>query len=100
GISLAGQVSVNSISTGTRAEILNQSTVTANNMTITAADKEGIFAVAGALAYGGKAGIGAAVSLNDIPDSGSHDVSADIQDSDVNAAGTIAIDAESDESIK
>jgi len=99
-VSLAGQVSVNSISTATHAEILSQSSVTDNNVTVTALDKGGIFTVAGALDYGGKVGIGAAVSLNSIPDSGSHDVTADVQDSDISAGGDVTVSAESQESIK
>ncbi|HEV3085369.1 MAG TPA: hypothetical protein VGY66_36785, partial [Gemmataceae bacterium] len=103
GINLAGQVSINSIGAATRAEILNQSSVTTGNtgnVSVTSTNKDGIFAVAGALASGGKAGIGAAVAVNSIPSSGQSDsVQANIQDSDVAAGGLINLDSESRQSI-
>ncbi|MBC2721360.1 MAG: hypothetical protein HGJ97_01595, partial [Desulfosporosinus sp.] len=94
-ISVAGQVSINSISNQTEASILNRSEIKAANITIKAVDSSRIFAIAGALAFGGKAGIGAAVALNKLPLSGRNAVTVSIQDSAVTASGNINLTASS-----
>ncbi|HEV8062517.1 MAG TPA: hypothetical protein VGP68_21740, partial [Gemmataceae bacterium] len=100
GISVAGQVSVNSMSATTEADIVDGSSVTANDVTLTATNSDSIFSIAGALAYGGKAGIGAAISLDFIPGPGDSEATdAFIQDSDIAASGTVQARADGDESI-
>ncbi|NLY70794.1 MAG: hypothetical protein GX076_03820, partial [Clostridiales bacterium] len=64
---VAGQVSINTIASEVIAAIFNQSEVRAKEIILTATDRTMIIAVAGAVSYGGKAGIGTAVALNDIP---------------------------------
>ncbi|KUG05437.1 hypothetical protein ASZ90_017119 [hydrocarbon metagenome] len=98
-VSVAGQVSINSISSATGASILNQSNIIASNVTLKASDSCQILAIAGALAYGGKGGIGAAVALNDIPLSGRNAVTSSIENSDVDASGYIDMDASSENQI-
>ena len=101
GIAVAGQVSINSIGISTLAEVLDQSSVSAGNVAVTATSSEQVFAIAGALAYGGRAGFGTSVSVNTIPGTGSNSVWALIQDSDVTAtgAGTLALTALSQETV-
>ena len=91
GIAIAGQVSLNSIGTTTLAETLDGSTIAAgsSNVTMTATNHNGIFAVAGALAYGGEAGIGAALATNGIDDT----AGAYFDASSVTSAGAVALSA-------
>ncbi len=100
GIAVAGQVSINNVGITTLAQVLDQSGVTANNVSATASSSESIFAVAGAVSFGGKAGIGAAVSLNNIPSSGQDSVWAGIQDSDVQAGGAINLQGQANQTIQ
>jgi hypothetical protein len=101
GISIAGQVSVNILSTTTQADIANQSSVTAANVEVTATSSNGIYAIAGAISYGSRAGVGASVGVNTIPFAGaSHFVRAYIEDSDVTATGTIDVTAVATDVIK
>lgn len=101
--SVAGQVSVNIISSLTEASLRDSRVGSfedkVRNITITASDRSSILAIAGALAYGGKAGIGAAVAWNQIKSIESPDkpgaVTAFIQDSDVNTTGDIKLLAQS-----
>jgi len=100
GIALAGQVSVNNVDTSTQAEIDNGSSVSANNVTVTATDTDSILAIAGAITYGTKAGFGASVSLNNIPDSGTPNLAyVSLQNSTVTAEGAIQITATAEETI-
>ncbi len=98
-VSVAGQVSINSISSATGASILNQSNIVASNVTLNATDSCKILAIAGALAYGGKGGVGAAVALNDIPLTDRNTVTSSIENSDVEASGYIDMDAASENQI-
>ena len=68
GIAVAGQVSINSNGMTTLAEILDYSSIAAknNDISLTATNNNKIFAIAGALSYGGEAGIGAALATNTI----------------------------------
>ena len=99
--SVAGQVSVNIISSLTQASVLNQSDIKAHDISIIATDNSSILAIAGALAYGGKAGIGSSVAWNQIKsvDTGNLDepgaLIASIQNSDVTALGDINLKADS-----
>ncbi len=100
GISIAGQVSVNTIATTTASDIDDGSSVTTNDVTLSSNDADSIFAIAGALAYGGKAGIGASISLNFIPFTGdTQSTLSYIQDSDVAATGSVQASSTGDESI-
>ncbi|HHV65531.1 MAG TPA: hypothetical protein GXX46_10735 [Peptococcaceae bacterium] len=95
---VAGQVSINTIASEVVAGIFNQANVTAKNITLTATDRTMIIAVAGALNYGGKAGIGAAIALNDIPIEAIGDqhnaVKAYIDNSTVNVSNALKLTAE------
>ncbi len=103
GCSVAGQVSVNLISSTVEASILKESAVRAGSIELIAKDSSSILAIAGALAYGGKAGIGAAVAWNEIyqkpagegDPTGTNAVLALIQDSDVISRLNIRLEAES-----
>ena len=66
GISVAGQVSYNTITTTTSAGVSDGSSITGGEVSVTADDQDKIFAVAGSLAFGGDAGIGAAPAYNTI----------------------------------
>ncbi|MCP3934385.1 MAG: hypothetical protein GY708_03325, partial [Actinomycetia bacterium] len=108
---LAGSVVFNQINSDATAQIRNQSdvTVTAStstdgNVTLSAHDDNTIIAVAGSIAVAtgstGKAsvGLGAALAVNVInSDDGT---AAVIEDSDVDAAGLITLDAQMDNDIK
>ena len=107
--SVAGQVSVNIISNLTEASIrdsvIGSLTNKAHNITINATDNSNILAIAGALAYGGKAGIGTSVAWNQIKSVDSDNsnspgvVAAYIKDSDINASGDIKLKADSTNNI-
>ena len=60
GYGVAGSVAINPIDTDTLAKILGGA-VTGSSLSIIAEDTTSIVAVAGAIAFGGKAGIGAGV---------------------------------------
>jgi len=65
GTGIAGSVGVNLIFGDTDAYVDSGSVITdATSVSITAKDTSSIIAVAGALAYGGKAGVGAGVAVN------------------------------------
>ena len=100
-ISIAGQVSINAIGSQTAASILNLSDISANDVKLFAKDNSLIFSIAGALAYGGKGGIGASIAFNDIPGllSERNYTIASIESSDVDAAGFLDMDAETKDKI-
>ena len=89
GISIAGQVSINSIGIRTTAEIMDNSVITAgtNDVTLTGTDNNYIFAISGSLAFGGRAGIGAAIATNTVNDT----AGATIDDSLVPSAGAVSL---------
>ncbi len=91
GIAIAGQVSDNNNGLTTLAEILDQSSVAAgsNNIALTATSNNKIFAIAGAVSYGGTAGIGAALATNSIGAT----AGAYIQGSNVTSAGSVGLNA-------
>ena len=88
---MAGQVSINTNGMTTLAEILDGSSIAAgsNDISLTATNNNKIFAVAGAVAYGGEAGIGAAVATNTIGAT----AGAYLDDSDVTSADDVSLDA-------
>jgi hypothetical protein len=99
--SLAGQLSENDLGTTTEADAANQSVVSAGSVSLSAQDTDSIFAVAGALAFGGKSGLGTAVSLNNLPGSGQgQTVRADLRNSDLHVTGQTQLDAEAHEGIR
>lgn len=65
GLGIAGQVGINTVNGTTLASIEN-SLVQAGSLTLTSSAANSIFAVAGAVQYGGKAGFGASVAVNRI----------------------------------
>jgi len=93
--SIAGQVSINTIGSQTAASIINLSDISANNVILMSKDNSLIFSIAGALAYGGKGGVGVSIAFNDVPALGGRNyTAATIEASDVKAAGFLDIDAE------
>ena len=102
GISLDGQASINTVDTSTGADIDDQSMVSASSVAVTANDTDTIFAIAGALSYGGKAGFGASFSDNTISPPGQKPLAtAFIANSAVTTtSGTIQIIAQGDESVE
>ena len=90
-------MSINTDDTSTSADIVDYSNVIAGDVIVSATDQDTIIAVAGALFYGGEAGIGASISLNTI----SPAASSSIENSDVTAlSGPIDVTASGDESIE
>ncbi|KPK01382.1 MAG: hypothetical protein AMK71_05800, partial [Nitrospira bacterium SG8_35_4] len=89
-VGIAGSVSNNEIISRTQSYIRNNSDIKSlNNAVLESADDSSILSVAGSLSYGGKAGIGASVSLNDIVKY----TDAYIENSDVDADGTVSVSA-------
>ena len=63
---VAGSVSVNAIDSVTRARLADGDIDAAGGVQVSADDRSSIHAVAGAVTYGGKAGVGAGLSINHI----------------------------------
>lgn len=63
---VAGSVSVNSIDSTTRARLADGAIDAVDGVTVSARDDSSIHAVAGAASFGGKAGVGAGLSINSI----------------------------------
>ncbi|NJN49216.1 MAG: hypothetical protein HC805_04810, partial [Alkalinema sp. RL_2_19] len=66
GIAIAGSVSINRITHSTQANITGGKTTIATNITLKAEDTSKIFAIGGAVGFGGKAGFGAGIAVNQI----------------------------------
>ncbi|MFM2430809.1 MAG: hypothetical protein RLZZ511_2022, partial [Cyanobacteriota bacterium] len=66
GYAVAGSVSINRITNRTEAYLSGGRLTIANQVAVNAKDESKIFAINGAIGVGGKAGIGAAVALNQI----------------------------------
>ncbi|WP_372656933.1 leukotoxin LktA family filamentous adhesin, partial [Hydrogenophaga sp.] len=92
---VAGSVSINDIGNQTQAYVVNTTLSGVNNASIRAYDHSGIQSVAGALAFGGKAGVGLSFALNKLHNK----TLAHVDDSDLEAAGTLNLSAETDNSI-
>ncbi len=96
GTGIAGSVGVNLISSDTDAYVDSGSVISnTTSASLTADDTSSIIAVSGALAYGGKAGVGAGVAVNYIDTSSK----AYVADSDITTSGPIILDAENDSDI-
>ncbi len=65
GYGIAGSVAVNTINSDTQSRVIGGA-ITGQGLHITASDQATIIAVAGAIAYGGKAGVGAGAAYNSI----------------------------------
>jgi hypothetical protein len=94
-VGIAGQVTNNEISRDTRAFVEN-SNVTAHDITVSARDVSSIFGVAGAATLGGKVGLGASIALNTIDNS----VLAWLDASDAVASGDLIVEAVSEADIR
>ena len=91
GIGIAGSVSVNVILGDTYAYLDAGSDVdNATSVSIHAKDTSSIIAVAGAIAYGGKAGVGAGVAVNYVGTWSK----AYVENSDITIGGTLDVKAE------
>ncbi|MGV3499769.1 MAG: leukotoxin LktA family filamentous adhesin [Hydrogenophaga sp.] len=95
-LGVAGSVSINQIHNTTQALLANTQVNGAGNVAIGARDASSIQSVAGALAYGGKAGVGLSFAWNDIGNT----TSALVDTSDIEASGSATVSAENDTSIE
>jgi hypothetical protein len=95
GVGIAGSVAYNTIDSDTAAFFNGGSTLTGSSLSITATDTTSIFAVAGAVAFGGSVGIGAGIAYNAIEGG----AQAYLSDSDVDVIGAIVITATNDTEI-
>lgn len=93
---VAGSVSINEISNTTQALLAGTTVNGTNTASLTSADRSTIQSVAGALAYGGKAGVGLSFSWNDIANT----TQTLVDDSDIDAAGSVTVSAENDSTIE
>lgn len=94
-VGVAGSVSYSTIDNTTLAYLEGVDVLSAAATRISAVDAATIQTVAGALSYGGKAGVGLSVALNTI----ANETRARLVDSDLDLAGTLALDATSDNEI-
>ncbi|MEZ6090103.1 MAG: hypothetical protein R3C05_19165 [Pirellulaceae bacterium] len=90
-LGVAGQLTINKIDRTTEAFVSVATVVARAASSVTAIDVSSIFNVSGAISFGGKVGIGAAIALNTIDTK----VSANIVDSDMQATGDLLVSAES-----
>ncbi|MEC5399591.1 leukotoxin LktA family filamentous adhesin [Uliginosibacterium sp. H1] len=91
-VGVAGSVSINDIANTTTAYLYNSNVSGVQGVTVSASDTSAIRAVAGAIAFGGKAGIGLSFAWNELDNV----TSAYIQNSDVDASGALDVNATSD----
>lgn len=94
-LGVAGSVSINELAHWTQAYIQGSDLSGLSGLSLSARDSAAIRSVAGALAFGGKAGIGLSFGWNHI----NNQVAAAIRNSDVNTAGAVQVDAQSTGSI-
>lgn len=94
---VAGAVSINSIANTANTSLVNSAVGGGlQNLSLTTEDSVAIESVAGALAYGGKAGIGLSFAWNKIDNT----TSTDIANGDVDAAGSVSLSATTSNSIE
>ena len=93
---VAGSVSINEIDNTTQALLAGSSISGATKVTVGAGDHSSIQSIAGALAYGGKAGVGLSFAWNDIANT----TSALVDTSDLQASGTASVSAENESTIE
>ena len=94
-LGVAGSVSINEISNLTQVLLRNAHVNGAGSVTLYSADISSIRSVAGALAFGGKAGVGLSFAWNQIH----NDTSTLVDTSDIEASGTVNVQAASDNDI-
>jgi hypothetical protein len=95
-ITVAGSVSINRIANTTRASLDAVSGVVNGDVALTANDHSDLSAIAGAVSFGGKAGLGAAVGINKI----SNTTTASISGSTFTQTGELTLAAASDATIE
>ncbi len=94
-LGVAGSVSINEIAHVTQAYLRGADVSGTSGVTLSARDSAAIKSVAGAIAFGGKAGIGLSFGWNHIDNR----ISAFMQGSDVNTTGAVNVSAVSNASI-
>ncbi len=94
-VALTGSVSVNNITDTIQAYVLNGN-ITANNLNITSQDHATIKSLAGQVSASGGGSVGAAVAYNNIGNS----IQAYSQDSTINTAGNVLINADNQGTIE
>lgn len=94
-LGVAGSVSINEIAHATQAFLRGADVSGTSGVTLSARDSAAIKSVAGAIAFGGKAGIGLSFGWNHIDNR----ISAFMQGSDVNTTGAVNVSAVSNASI-
>jgi filamentous hemagglutinin family protein len=94
-LGVAGSVSINEISNLTEVLLRNAHVNGAGSVTLYSADISSIRSVAGALAFGGKAGVGLSFAWNKI----NNNTSTLVDTSDIEASGTVSVQAASDNAI-
>ncbi len=94
-VGVAGSVSVNAIDNNTKTYLSNALLTGVSTVGLTALDDSTIRAIAGAIAFGGKAGIGLSFSWNQLD----NDTESWIANSDVDASGLVSVAATTDNSI-
>ena len=92
---VAGSVSINAIDNSTKTYLNNALLTGVSTVGLTALDDSTIRAIAGAIAFGGKAGIGLSFSWNQLD----NDTESWIANSDVDATGLVSVAATTDNSI-
>lgn len=94
-VGVAGSVSINSISNQTQTAIHNTLLTGVSNVDLNASDDSAIRAIAGAIAFGGKAGVGLSFGWNQL----SNSTESGVSDSDIDASGLVTIQARTNNSI-
>ncbi|MCK9258828.1 MAG: leukotoxin LktA family filamentous adhesin [Azoarcus sp.] len=92
---VAGSVSINAIDNSTKTYLSNVLLTGVSTVGLTALDDSTIRAIAGAIAFGGKAGIGLSFSWNQLD----NDTHSWIASSDIDATGLVSVAATTDNSI-
>ena len=94
GLSIAGQISINTINGGsTDADVSNTSLATPFDLVATANNNDYVFALSGALALGGNTGVGAALATNSISNTADADVDSSTIGSELNPVGGVILTA-------
>ncbi|WP_171019802.1 leukotoxin LktA family filamentous adhesin [Hydrogenophaga sp. 2FB] len=94
-LGVAGSVSINEIANTTEALLANTTINGAGNVLLSSGDSSAIQSIAGAIAFGGKAGVGLSFAWNKI----NNTTSALVDTSDIDASGTVTVQAEADNAI-
>ncbi len=94
-VGVAGSVSVNEITNATQAYLAGALIQGVRNVTLMALDDSSIGSIAGAIAFGGKAGIGLSFAWNKLD----NDTQAYVDTSDIDAGGAVSVSATTDNAI-